>query len=128
MIEEKVLMRVVVVRWCESEYCVRKVCLKECWFVSVEFSRDVAAPPRKRGWGRILFFPALPLRAAGTHAPLELAVSPASESITIVSGRADSPQIRGGTRCAREGEEGGEGSGERRLRLRRHASPRDLTP
>jgi hypothetical protein len=60
--------------------------------------------PRKRGWGRIR-----PYRhaRAGTHAWLELAASPGRESFTSVSGGVDSLQIRGGTRCAREGEEGG---------------------
>lgn len=81
--------------------------MKECWFVSVAFSGDVAAPPRKRGWGRIFFFRPYRYARAGTHAWLELAASPGRESFTSVSGGVDSLQIRGGTRCAREGEEGG---------------------
>ena len=96
-------MRMVVVRRCESEYCMRSVCLKECWFVSVAFSGDVAAPPRKRGWGRILFFRPYRYARAGTHAWLELAASPGRESFTSVSGGVDSLPIRGGPRCAREG-------------------------
>jgi len=91
-----VLMRMVVVRRCESEYCMRSVCLKECWFVSVAFSGDVAAPPRKRGWGRILFFRPYRYARAGTHAWLELAASPGRESFTSVSGGVDSLPIRGG--------------------------------
>lgn len=102
--------------------------MKEGWFVSVEFSGDFVAPPRKRGWGRIRPFRA---RAAGTHAPLQLAVSPGRGSDASVSGWVDMPHTRRGARCAREGEgaeSGGERERERRPLCAAMRGPRDLTP